>query len=87
MPLRQVICSKLVKLNCQCLNLKIILETYNHYILKMSSKFIANRCHIVNRVCLRHTSQFDIIQANRNSVNKDLAQAPILFAQILRVCG
>ena len=39
-PLRQVLCSKLVKFNHQCLNLKIILYNHNHYILKMSSNFI-----------------------------------------------
>ena len=39
-PLRQVLCSKLVKFNHQCLNLKIILDNHNHYILKLSSNFI-----------------------------------------------
>ena len=39
-PLRQVLCSKLVRFNHQCLNLKIILDNHNHYILKMSSNFI-----------------------------------------------
>ena len=39
-PLRQVLCSKLVKFNHQCLCLKIILDNHNHYILKMSSNFI-----------------------------------------------
>ena len=39
-PLRQVLCSKLVKFNQQCLNLYIILDNHNHYILKMSSNFI-----------------------------------------------
>ena len=39
-PLRQVLCSKLVKFNQQCLNLKIILDNHNHYTLKMSSSFI-----------------------------------------------
>ena len=38
--LRQVLCSKLVKFNHQCLSLKIILDNHNHYILKMSSNFI-----------------------------------------------
>ena len=31
-PLRQVLCSKLVKFNHQCLNFKIILDNHNHYI-------------------------------------------------------
>ena len=39
-PLRQVLCSKLVKFNHQCLSLKMILDKHNHYILKMSSNFI-----------------------------------------------
>ena len=39
-PLRQVLCSKLVKFNHQWLSLKIILDNHNHYILKMSSNFI-----------------------------------------------
>ena len=39
-PLRQVLCSKLVKFNHQCLNLIIILDNHNHYILKMSSNSI-----------------------------------------------
>ena len=40
--LRQSLRSKLVKFNHQCLNLKIILDNHNHYILKMSSNFIKN---------------------------------------------
>ena len=41
-PLRQVLCSKLVKLKRkkQYLYLKIILKSHNHYILKISSNFI-----------------------------------------------
>ena len=39
-PLWQVLCSKLLKFNHQCLNLKIILDNHNHYILKTSSNFI-----------------------------------------------
>ena len=39
-PLRQDLCSKLVKFNHQCLNLKIILDNHNHYILRMSCNFI-----------------------------------------------
>ena len=39
-PLRQVLCSKLIKFNHQCLSLKIVLNNRNHYILKMSSNFI-----------------------------------------------
>ena len=39
-PLRQVLWSKLVKFNHQCLNLKIILDNHNHYSFKMSSNFI-----------------------------------------------
>ena len=34
-PLSQVLCSKLVKFNRQCLNLKIILDNHNHYNLKI----------------------------------------------------
>ena len=33
-PLKQKLCSKLVKLNFQCLNLEIMLDNHNHYILK-----------------------------------------------------
>ena len=40
--LEQVLCSKLVKFNHQCLNLKNILDNHNHYILKTSSTFIEN---------------------------------------------
>ena len=39
-PLWQVLCTKLVKFNHQCRNLKIILDNDNNYILKMSSNFI-----------------------------------------------
>ena len=41
-PLRQVLCSKLVKLNHQCLNLKIILDNHNRYIFKMFSNLSKN---------------------------------------------
>ena len=40
--LRQVLYSKLEKFNHQCLNLEIILDNHNNYILKMSSNFIRN---------------------------------------------
>ena len=39
-PLRQILCSKLVIFNHQCLNLKIILDNLNNYIFNMSSNFI-----------------------------------------------
>ena len=41
-PLRQVLCSKLVKFNHQCVNLKIILDNHDHYLLKMSSNLSKN---------------------------------------------
>ena len=42
MPLRQVLCSKPVNFNHQCLTLKIILDNHNHFILKMSSNLSKN---------------------------------------------
>ena len=39
---RQALCSKLIKLNYQGLNLRIILDNNNHSILKMSASFIEN---------------------------------------------
>ena len=39
---RQALCSKLIKLNYQGLNLRIILNNNNHSILKMSASFIEN---------------------------------------------
>ena len=45
-PLRQVLCSK-----HQCLNLKIILDNHNHFILKIEKR----NCPLLNHICLRST--------------------------------